>query len=526
MGKRSRKSRRRPGRTNARAQSRDAQHRVDTTRTRSRPSASKQAVTWPRKRVIAVLGSIGSVPLGLHKAGLTIDLVVRIEVRALGVLAAVLAGFQIINSVYRVVRAHHLRKDYGLRRLIGFEFGVGGVGMSAIATAALSTTPNPILMGVLLGGAGVSLLIYDMIERGIWTAVESNDEVDHCTVLVSSAKLAILGSAQTTSEWAKSGQNSYHHLVDELTTSGDNVSPTRSLILTLMMCLCCGLFTSTVTLAASEIVYGSLATDTPGHEEPNRFETPNDDEEKRERPDRGSGKAQGTSSATTTGSSACDAPGVRREDRLHLYGYEIETLDALYNGGGGFEADPPPGTAGGCTAAVQFASAGPGSRLVYLIGTGLADEVLSVAFVSKQFFAGIVTGPAGDAVLRLVDIYGDIGGTRRINRGSGQLYGIETPYGTAALVRHLLRRSNGTAQPYLILVPAAVGAWREAMRANHVWLWPIEDGAVNGKQRIRLVSDLVSDTTVATMYIDPASCKVRYSGQAAWGGPYGHENDA
>ena len=191
-------------------------------------------------------------------------------------------------------------------------------------------------------------------------------------------------------------------------------------------------------------------------------------------------------------------------------------LRALYLGGSAERgSDSAPGAAAGCTGQTLF-SKGDQDGFAYVIGTDSSGSMLSVGTTSKRFGSAIFLAPAAKPVHRLLSTYLDIGGWPRTAVGHGDYYGITTPKGTAILMRPSVVRSDGRAKPYVTLTPAAAALWLKAMHDASAWLWPIPGGTINGKQRIKLLSNLATNTAVGTIFIDSQTGRARLASHNAW----------
>jgi hypothetical protein len=206
-----------------------------------------------------------------------------------------------------------------------------------------------------------------------------------------------------------------------------------------------------------------------------------------------------------------------------------DNLHALYLGGMKLNADPPPGTTGGCTGPPIF-PLGRNGGVVYVEGRDPDDpdgEIKSIAVVSKRFGSAIFIDTAAKPALRLVKMYRDIGGMPRINAGDGQVDGVRTPLGgPAILMRPGTVRGDGSgrAQDYLVLRPAAAALWWRATEDHGSWLWALPGQPFNGKRRIHLVANLITREIVKTILFDPKTGLARLgTGRPLrrWLGPVG-----
>ena len=187
-------------------------------------------------------------------------------------------------------------------------------------------------------------------------------------------------------------------------------------------------------------------------------------------------------------------------------------------------SDPPPGAIeGGCTGPT-YAPFGRDGDFVYLVGTDVVTgRVKSVATVSRRFGAAIFIAPAAEQILRLIAMFGDIGGFARMKAGNGDLYAVRTPVGTVILARPTTVRGDGSgfAQPYTMLLPAAATVWLQAVRSHGSWLWPMPGVRDGDRVRFQLVDDLATGTSSGSILLDPMTNRARLARGGTWGGPFG-----
>lgn len=206
-------------------------------------------------------------------------------------------------------------------------------------------------------------------------------------------------------------------------------------------------------------------------------------------------------------------------------GFAAEQLKRLYLGPQLDNADPPPGAEqGGCTGLTTVID----GHFAFLEGKDDTGALKSVAVVSKLFGPAIFLAPAAKRVRKLIDRYRDIGGwlRTRVGRG-GDYYGVRSPLGTCILMRPapVLADGSGRTQGYVVLPPAAATLWMQTMRRYGSWLWALPGGLSNGKQRIRLVSNLQSTTVVETLFVDHKTDTARVASQRSWRSAYGVDLD-
>jgi len=94
-------------------------------------------------------------------------------------------------------------------------------------------------------------------------------------------------------------------------------------------------------------------------------------------------------------------------------------------------------------------------------------EPLSIAVDSKLYGPALVLAPAAQQVKRLIDHFGIVGGIRRYEAGTGDLYPVLTPAGTFLLIR------REKSEEYALLPPEVAQKWAQAIKSARVFLWPV-----------------------------------------------------
>jgi hypothetical protein len=94
-------------------------------------------------------------------------------------------------------------------------------------------------------------------------------------------------------------------------------------------------------------------------------------------------------------------------------------------------------------------------------------EVMSIAVDSKLYGPALFLSPAAQQVKRLIDNFGIVGGIRRYEAGTGDLYPVLTSVGTFLLVR------REKSEEYSLLPPEVAQKWAQATKSARVFLWPV-----------------------------------------------------
>ena len=465
-------------------------------------------------------------PLVLAASGLAAGLAYKPQLVCDVVLAITVAvgSFQAVNSACRVPMGHW--KQPRLRRYLRGEVMVGVAGMFALAAIAQWGGSDPIVFTALAICLALNGLGYTLIEEAIFRIVDADDTLQHGTDFVK----------RITRRWKRRAERGKGPIWSFIAHWLDwslvrHVSRTRKYIATALASMVILTATCSAALTANPRTYEDAKPDAspPSTATPGKGGT--------------HGAVQGPQSPPVA--PAPPPPTAPRHDKQRLKFWDLvcksrpgshpddteldprerRLLEALYLGGAGLdrdEVDDPPGASGGCTGPAVVSPPGR-TRFVYVVGTDKAGKILSVAVVSRQFGAAIFIAPAAAPVLELIATYGDIGGMRRIDAGSGQIYGVPTPYGTALLVRGRVVQPGPSqlAVPYVALVPGAVSAWFKTMDDLGRWLWPVAAGRERGTTRIDLVPSLAAGLVLRSLFVDPSAHTARVSGQTSKAGPFG-----
>lgn len=439
------------------------------------------------------------------------------------VVALALGIFQIVNSGLRIGLGHW--RSSALRGLLVRELSIGGGAMFALAIGGLLAPPSLVVLLCMSAVLAAAALMYGFVEHAVWDAIEA-EGLEHCTsFLARQHPFRLLGWAGSLKEWSdEPGRGPIQACISRLLerpTVG-KLSTTRSYIAALMAAMAL----LTATCAAGVAVYPLVGyhrhADAPtGHTAPTHTAPTVAPPAKpvpapRSRSDR--------RAVADTWEARCDwLPGARPEDVERLTAPERATLRQLYLGGLGAGVDDPPGATAGCTGRAHI-SRPSDTRFVYVIGRDRAGRILSVATVSRQFGPAIFVGAAAAAALDLIERFRDIGGTRRMNAGSGQLYGVATPLGTAVLVRATIWSAGDASreEPFVTLAPPAATLWLTTMREFGVWLWPLPRSARDRTSRLRLVANLASGRQLAEIVVRPLTRTASILGQRSVTGPFGY----
>jgi len=199
-----------------------------------------------------------------------------------------------------------------------------------------------------------------------------------------------------------------------------------------------------------------------------------------------------------------------------------ETFRRLYLGEPALEnVTPPPGAkSGGCTGPTTVY----GDDLAFVTGMGEDGTMKSLGLISKIYGVAMFLAPAARRVREMIKRYRDLGGWPRTLAGHGDYYGIKTPFGTGILMRSapVLDNGSGRTQGYVWLPPAAASLWIQATRLHGSWLWARFGGIEkNGEERIKFVSNLETNQTIATIFVDRKTGTARKAGQISSGSTQG-----
>lgn len=472
----------------------------------------------------SVRGRVSFLPLVLGGCGIGAGLTSHAEIvsHLVVCVATMLGVFQTINSLWWRVRLDHWNCPK-LRRFLRGEAVIGAGGMFALAVIAHLAGSDGAALTAMTFVLAPIWLWYRRIQEEIFRIIEEEQELEH-------SRAAITPRGRRWSSQTEGGKGPIRAFVAKLLHWHlmKHVSRTRTHIATAIASLL--ILTSTCSA-------GLMASPTTYHERVKGFGADAITTFMR----------AATPPAASSGILSHDAapPLAPSHDKRLLQAWDLDCrwrpgahpddgdviederrlLDALYLGGPGVDpakVDDPPGAAGGCTGPVHVSKEGR-TRFVYVIGRDKDEKILSVAVVSRQFGPAMFIAPAAKPVLDLIAIYHDIGGMRRIDAGSGQIYGVPTPFGTALLVRPTVVQAGPSrlAVPYVALVPGAVSAWFKIMDDLRIWLWPIAAGSEGAASRINLVSNLAMGEARSAIFVDPVKHRARVSGQTSMAGPFG-----
>lgn len=443
------------------------------------------------------------------------------------VLSLALGLFQLANTAYRTVLGHW--RSRALRSHLTWELAIGAVAPLAYAAGAWYLHPGVLALAFMGGGLMLVAIAYRVVELEIHARIDVDPDLVQCSdALIWAQPFRFMGSELRLGELFAEHDGGIEAQVDRLsrTPPSARLSRTRRWIALVLLAMSA----TTLSSSGAAALTGGTPLQTTHSQQRSVMRRPAVPTDSR--------RAERTvvtqpANLPSTWDSMCPAhPGNRPEDRGVLTDAERATFDALYLGVPPpptpyiglpiASSDSPPGAAaGGCTGKV-IVSASAGTWMAYVIGRGASGQIKSVAVVSRQFDPAVFVGDAAEKVLGLIAAYGDVGGMRQINAGSGQLYGVQTPYGTAILVRPTLSW-KGRARHFLMLYPAAATAWTRTMDDIGVWLWPVYGGRDGRDLRVRLESSLVTHRRLATIVVDTSRRIARYAGQHAWSGRFGEE---
>jgi hypothetical protein len=392
-----------------------------------------------------------SVPAGgLAVVGLFLDWnSAPLAQRALGVIAACLAAFQLNNSLRTRRRLQHWKIE-GLKRLLGGEllFGAFVPGVIAVIGLRLPVSWESLVAIFLL--YGIAYHYYELIEEEIRTRIATTDKIQGTEDF---------GYRRPVKPWLdvtvdeiakkKSAPGVWRALSWVRKPSWqETLSRTRTLIVYVMM-VCC------IFAAGASAKLGfhlpRLSQKSPGGAQGGGKEgggTEGDDDEN---------AAGGESEANSDDSDAC-----RRDPGAGAPSWAREELRALYFGGVHLNATKPPGTdAGGCPGSVKVLGTGR-EELVYTVARNPLGEIRSVACVSRPFKGAIFLAPSAQIVLGLINEgVTPIGGYPKVDVAGGDMVAVLTRTGTMVLVRSEKHLPDEPLQaaPYVELPVPVAAAW-------------------------------------------------------------------
>lgn len=161
----------------------------------------------------------------------------------------------------------------------------------------------------------------------------------------------------------------------------------------------------------------------------------------------------------------------------------------------------------GCPGAFTTTS-GPNGRFTYSTGINpVTGQDLSLIVASDAYGAAVYLTPAIGPALALIGQYGLIGGPPRMTVKPGDLYLVDTPDGTATILRpeDTLPGTTNEAQPYEILPPTVTELWVDAMQSFGSWLWPLETSSGANRAVFHLVVSQISRNSKYTLVYDRRS---------------------
>lgn len=132
-------------------------------------------------------------------------------------------------------------------------------------------------------------------------------------------------------------------------------------------------------------------------------------------------------------------------------------------------------------------------------------DLLSIAVAARSHAPMIFLAPAAARVEASIKLGVAVTGQDRQDVGGGDLYLVDLPGGTSALVRESKSVAGAPtiAAPYFELPPAVAERWDEAMRWFATWLWPKSTAiAVDGTQEFAFASP--NDRVRVIIEYDPA----------------------
>jgi hypothetical protein len=149
---------------------------------------------------------------------------------------------------------------------------------------------------------------------------------------------------------------------------------------------------------------------------------------------------------------------------------------------------PPGRKEGGCTQKYQETVTPANGTSVWAWGQNPdTGQVLSIAVDSSELGPALFLAPATEPVHALIERFGAVGGIRRLEAGTGDLYPVVTRIGTFILIRRE-KGSEADPRPSSTLVPVGAQAWMKLMQRTGRFYWP-EVEHVKGQLTYRFYTD-------------------------------------
>lgn len=448
--------------------------------------------------------------------------------QTVAIVAVALGLFQLVNSIFRR-RAGHWGK--GLRGLLVREFILGALLMIPIAAICLVLDEHwwaPALVAVLLL---LAWWLYVDVEAEIQNRVSKLHLPDGTSRVGQVSGKLLSGNSRTLKDTADEAAWIPHKVLGYLlsTELRKGLSPTRHLIATALLALffAAGAAAVTSPFRPVEDDKSDQRKDGNGEDNPGKPE--------KAKTLKFRARVAPTESAQASPELAkiplpaerqwldvCGAlPGTHvqaqadKQILMMLYlgiPREVPTTD-----------EPPGADQAGCDGPAVTPSGQDPDLFKYVIGTRPTGETRSIAALSDRFGPAIFLAPAVDPVEALVDRYRDVGGLRRTDLGSGDIYGVRTPDGGAILLRPTKTTNSTKATAYLVLLPAAARAWLLLLREEGRMLWPAGNAGPDGVGRFDFSIEPGGDRVVHTFDVD-ISGRVQVDGGQSEG-PGGGEID-
>jgi hypothetical protein len=450
--------------------------------TAARPRETRpDARRWDRARLGRMLVRVPAataIPWLLSKLGdWPIALIVQKAV------AAVAVGLLLFHAENRRTRARLGHTEIGpLKTALRAEFVLGCVVPFCIAVAALISPTSWLLLAVIAAAFVIEHALYEPLQELIHDEIEAAQKRQGTTRYEEREPLRLVGSTREIRQIAEGEHGlGFQRLLAFFTNEGwhPHLSRTRSVILIAMLA-------TAATAAGAAIQQATTPPPRRPHGPARHAQSPT-----RKRPhhspkgklgERQAGKLASPPPRKPTWEEVCPTL-----PDLGAPSWAGPILDSLYLGEQPLEANPPPGTAGGCTGNATVPESLHGA-FVYTIGRDASGEILSVA-VDSPLGPAIFLAPAAQRVLGLIEAGVEpLGGYPTMDVASGDVEAVISPRGTFALVRaeKHLPGSASVATPYVVLPPTVTTAWIGAMRERGIWLWPSEPAPANGVSTFRL----------------------------------------
>lgn len=423
-----------------------------------------------------------------------------------GLLAVAIGGFGIINSAFWRGRKHWSCRE--MRLPLALEFAGAALGLLLIGALDLVVTATWWLLLISIVYLLLLALTYEELERWITRLANKHQLPSGTAKLGASRPLRIFGNNTPLREVAKTDSTFpllrlLHRAFEEDDLSRlwralhDDADPKPSLTRRIIV------LGVAATLAATGVAFaGNVAIGPPTDPQ---TQTTSQAQAPRER---GSGASPTRVSPRTRKSAPPASPSstrvswngqCRRATGSTAPAWARQEVEDAILGTGGYGTKID-----GCLGKFTESSGSYG-RVAYAYGLNpVTGAQLSLIVASDLYGAAVYLAPAIASALGLLHDHGVIGGPPRISIGPGDAYLVDTPAGTAVLIRTDVSSPgrSGQAAPYQLLPPSVAALWVESMHGFGSWLWPIITFRKRSRVDFHLVVSTITNNAKYTIVYD------------------------